>query len=138
MIKTFLVDYYGVIRHPQDDPFSVWNEVLLDFLCELSEKSEMYMFTNSVSASTDEVVLEKLQPLFIKIFSANKMSLSKEDASSYTLLVKKIGKQPSEILFIDDSVSNVEAAKSAGLNAVVYTSFEKLHNELHELNKLFY
>ena len=35
-------------------------------------------------------------------------------------VVRRIGVRPEEILFIDDSIANVEGARAAGLNAVLY------------------
>ncbi|MBQ1751026.1 MAG: HAD-IA family hydrolase, partial [Bacteroidales bacterium] len=34
--------------------------------------------------------------------------------------IRRTGRKPEEILFVDDSLSNVEAAKKAGMNADLY------------------
>ena len=45
----------------------------------------------------------------------------------------KLGVHPEECVMIDDLIANVEGAKLAGMQAVLYTDTEKLKSELGEL-----
>ena len=124
MITTFLIDFFGVLKYANDTE-TEWNEELLDFLKK--SKKELYVFTSS-SVHQSAEVRQKLDPIFANIFSVFELGMSKKDSKVYALIAEKIGKKPEEILFIDDTSLNVETAKKAGLNAVVYKSFEELKN----------
>jgi putative hydrolase of the HAD superfamily len=45
------------------------------------------------------------------------LGAAKPDAAFFAEAVRRIGAQPSAILFIDDSAQNVDAAREAGLTA---------------------
>jgi HAD superfamily hydrolase (TIGR01509 family) len=54
----------------------------------------------------------------------------KPDAGIYEILFKRAGRQPSELLFIDDSPPNVRASESLGMPAIHFTSGVNLEKEL--------
>lgn len=128
MITTLIVDFFGVLKYAEDSG-DEWNGKLIDFLAQWDK--EMFMFTSS-TVNRDKGVQEKLNPIFRQMFSTIELGVSKKDPNAYQVVAEKINKQPSEILFIDDTLSNIEAAKQAGLNAVVYTNFEELKSYLEK------
>lgn len=58
------------------------------------------------------------------------MGLEKPDSRAYDLLIKTIQICPEQIVFIDDKVENVEAAKARGIDAILFESKPQLKNEL--------
>ena len=54
----------------------------------------------------------------------------KPDAGIYEILFKRTGRQPSELLFIDDSPPNVSASESLGMSAIHYGPGVDLEKEL--------
>jgi HAD superfamily hydrolase (TIGR01509 family) len=58
------------------------------------------------------------------------MGLEKPDSKAYDLLIKSIQICPAQIVFIDDKVENVEAAKARGIDAILFESKSQLKNEL--------
>ena len=57
------------------------------------------------------------------------MKLLKPDPRIYNSMLAQLGMEASRILFVDDSVENVEVARSLGINALHYqvgTSLRKL------------
>ena len=58
------------------------------------------------------------------------VGLVKPDAGIYEILFKRAGRQPSELLFIDDSPPNVRASESLGMPAIHFTSGVNLEKEL--------
>ena len=54
----------------------------------------------------------------------------KPDAGIYEILFKRTGRQPSELLFIDDSPPNVSASESLGMPAIHYDPGVDLEKEL--------
>jgi len=64
------------------------------------------------------------------------MGLEKPDPKAYELLLKALNLPPKEIVFIDDKVENVEAAKAMGIDAILYTSEPQLRDELSKRGAL--
>ena len=58
------------------------------------------------------------------------MGLRKPDPKVYELLLKTMDLPANEIVFIDDKADNVEAAKTTGIDAIVFESLEQLKDEL--------
>jgi HAD superfamily hydrolase (TIGR01509 family) len=54
----------------------------------------------------------------------------KPDQRIYEILFERVGRQPSELLFIDDSAANVRAAEALGMPAIHFTPRVDLEKEL--------
>lgn len=57
----------------------------------------------------------------------------KPDKELYTAALKKLGAEPDEVIFIDNKPRNVEAARSAGMYGLVFTTPEEFKKEMIEL-----
>lgn len=109
-----------------------WNAMLLDFpverfalLKELSKDYKLYLLSN-----TNEIHIEncreqylspftwnKFEGLFDEVFYSYEMGLRKPDKAIFEKVVKEIGLEPKNCLFIDDSPQHVESASKVGINA---------------------
>jgi putative hydrolase of the HAD superfamily len=58
------------------------------------------------------------------------LHVTKPDPAIYRYVLEKLGTQPAETLFIDDRPVNVEAAISIGMKGMVFTTVEKLREDL--------
>jgi len=56
--------------------------------------------------------------------------VSKPDPRIFALLVQRFGLEPTTTLFVDDSATNVAAARAAGLPAVVFSEAARLRADL--------
>jgi HAD superfamily hydrolase (TIGR01509 family) len=54
----------------------------------------------------------------------------KPDRRIYEILFKRVGRNPSELLFIDDSLANVRGSEAAGMAAIHYREGVDLEREL--------
>ena len=74
---------------------------------------------------------------FLDRFDAVTMScdigVAKPDARAYAIAAARLGAEPGRIIFFDDSPTNVEAARQAGLEAHVFTGREVLDRVLQNL-----
>jgi len=142
MIKVLLFDFARVLLFPKDENYSgklndlyktvkdekhfnfedvfYFNEELLDYLRTVKDKYKLVMFT-SETIQDDPAVVEKLDGIFENIFSAKKMGFTKTDPEAYRFIVSKLQCNPNEILFIDDSVENVNSAKITGMKTHLFT-----------------
>ena len=56
--------------------------------------------------------------------------MAKPDPAIYHHVLKELGTQPEETLFIDDKAVNIEAAQALGMKALVFTTVEHLRDDL--------
>lgn len=61
----------------------------------------------------------------------------KPDADIFHTLLKRIGQQAAECLFIDDSAANIQAAKNIGFQTIHFSSAQQLVKELSGLGIKF-
>lgn len=108
------------------------NTELLDYLARLSGRFSLYIFTSGSIQNAPEIA-DKLRKKFKEIYSAEQLGLSKKDPRAYEYLIKILELPGKEILFIDDSIGNIEAAEKAGLKAFLYTTNASLISELETL-----
>lgn len=107
------------------------NKELLEFLKSKTGLGKFYILT-SESIQDDPAFTDDLA-IFKNIFSGQKLGLLKTDPEIYNKVSVLIGVEPSEITFIDDSEKNIEAAKLAGLNTILYEDNSILINKLNAI-----
>ena len=98
----------------------------IDLLHALSEKYDIYMLSNNNPIATKRA-MEMFEEAgfsmnddFKKCYISYQMKLLKPSEEFYKAVVEDIGLPADEMLFIDDSKANVDAAVAAGLPAVWY------------------
>ncbi len=97
-----------------------------DLLKELSKDYDLYILSNNNAISIvrcAEILEEAGVPLnttFKRSFLSHEMKMLKPSPEIYHKVIKEIGLDPSEMLFIDDSMLNVQASIDAGLPAIYY------------------
>ena len=141
MITAILSDFSRVLLFPKDTSYTgslnelhrnllekegynildyfALNTELLTFYKNIQDKVDLYIFT-SETIQDDPNVQPFITPLFKEVYSAQKLGLDKKDPTSYESIANDIGKSVDEIIFLDDSSTNVEAAKEAGMHALLY------------------
>lgn len=58
------------------------------------------------------------------------LGVAKPDPKIYRHVLKQLGTEAGETLFIDDKPVNVDAARALGMNALIYTTMERLRADL--------
>jgi len=74
----------------------------------------------------------KIADAFDHIFISAEMGLAKPDPMIYRAVEEELQKDPVEMIFVDDFIENVEAAREAGWQAVHFQSREGALAELAE------
>lgn len=104
----------------------------MSYLRSVKDKYGLYVFTSGLIQNAPEIK-DRLDEVFKKIYSSEKIGLSKKDPKAYEYVAKDVGVAPDEILFIDDLEANVKAAKTTGMNAVVYSQLGELRKKISEV-----
>ena len=74
-----------------------------------------------------------LEKVFDVIVFSNRVRTKKPGARIFRIALKRLGVKPSEAVFIDDKLRNVKAARSLGMQAVVFTNSGKLKKKLIQM-----
>lgn len=108
------------------------NNELLEFLKSLKGKFDLRVFTTDM-IQNDPLIREKIDPIFSKIYSAKELGITKKVKESYAFIAKDSRVELKEIFFTDDTESNINAAKQAGLKTYLYKNNEDLIKILKSL-----
>ena len=110
----------------------VWNELLLDFplprvelLQQLRKNYRIYLLSNTNIIHFRHYTAEfyknygiQMADLFDRLFLSHEIGIHKPDEGIYTHTIQKAGIIPSETIFIDDSLANIEAAGHLGISGI--------------------
>ena len=108
------------------------DEDMLAKIREVKPRYETFIFTSGTIQNAPELK-PKLDLIFPKIFSASEMGFSKQDPKAYKQIVLELAVNGEEITFIDDSLANITAARTAGLNIYHHKSSEDTQKYLSKL-----
>lgn len=101
---------------------------------KLRKKYKTALLTNNVNElcarMENEIPLEKY--FDVSIFS-NKLHSIKPDPYIYQYCLEKLQVEPSESIFIDDKIRNIEGAKNLGIKTILFTEYDKFLNNLEVL-----
>jgi HAD superfamily hydrolase (TIGR01509 family) len=119
-----------------------WNAVFVEempgiraLLARIAPKIPVYAFTNTNRAHAAHYTRQFAPVLghFRKVFTSYEMGLRKPEAAAFAHIAKEIGVPAGRILFLDDSLGHVEAARACGLQAVHVTSDETVRDVVADL-----
>jgi 2-haloacid dehalogenase len=137
-----------LVKHPEwteyiEAYYGRWEEMLggpihesVEIFRELKDsgKFKIYALTNW-SAETFPVALKLYD--FLHWFDGRVVSgeekMRKPFAEFYKLILERFQLNPSETLFIDDSLRNITGAREAGIHTIAFTSPKQLREDLKKL-----
>jgi FMN phosphatase YigB (HAD superfamily) len=109
----------------------------VQYLNDLSKKYDLYILSNnnpvSMQRCHEVFTLSGLdyKHVFKKEFISYQMKLLKPGQAIYREVVRQIGFPADQLLFIDDSLSNVQAAESVGIPSLHYKQSTDLVSQLN-------
>lgn len=68
--------------------------------------------------------------LFTPVLLSYEIGVKKPNPEAFQILLKKLKLPASSVLFIDDRIENIEAAKKQGIDSIQFTGPEQLKKEL--------
>ena len=113
---------------------TAWNAMLLDYRKEalktiehIRPKYKLFLLsnTNSIHHKAFSNVYQSFSggkhfdDYFDKAYYSHQLGMRKPDKDIYELVIKENALVPSQTLFIDDSVQNIETAKQLGLQTIL-------------------
>jgi len=119
--------------YTDEEIYEAWNSLLIDIpksridmLIRLKKKYNIYALSNTNEFHVDgfnEILYNNtgqkdLHSIFHKVFFSYEMKSRKPDREIYDMMIKKTKMVPSETLFIDDNLDNIEAAEKLGFQTL--------------------
>lgn len=114
------------VDRSMDALLSGMNPGKVPFLKSLCKRYPLYALSNNnpIAMAAFHRIYEKngmdYREVFTKEFLSFELKMLKPSLEIYREVVRLIGLPAEELLFVDDSIDNVEAARAVGMNAVQY------------------
>jgi HAD superfamily hydrolase (TIGR01509 family) len=116
-----------------------WNDIYLGevpgmdvLLREASAAGPIYAFTNTnaVHQRHWNTAFAPVLSAFEEIFASCELGLRKPEPEAFRTVAARIGVDPGDVHFFDDSPVNVDAARAAGMAATVFGSVDDVRRVL--------
>lgn len=123
-IRAFRKHWHEMVPHSYDDSVAIMEGLIAD-------GQDVTMLTNFASDTFREAQVRF--PFLTKprgVTVSGDVGLIKPDIAIYETHAKSFGLNPAATIFIDDSAPNVEGAKAAGWDAVLFTGADQLRADL--------
>ena len=123
---------YDVWRAGWNDLFTGAYPGIIERLPAVARQVPLYCFTNTNAehASYWQARYEDELAAFHHIFVSSSIGLRKPDLEAYEYVLQQMGCEGPEVLFLDDTHSNITGAEQAGINCVHVTSADDVERVL--------
>ena len=140
-MKVLIFDFFGVlvVRQREFSNMSeifknhwILNEKLMNFIRkEKQNGSKIAVLSNVAQYSFDQFFSEEEQAeLFDELVLSGNEGVSKPDARIFEIACERLGENPENCVFVDDSPENVLAAEKLGMRGIVYVDFEGSESQI--------
>ena len=130
----------GLNSHEEIDAFrnryradETINQDVLKLIQKLHGHYRLAVLSNAPPGLNQWLAEWEILDFFDLVFCSGDEGVVKPDAKPFELTLERLGVQPNEAIFVDDTVENVEAARKLGLHAILFTTAEALEEELEYL-----
>lgn len=112
----------------------ITDKELVDFVKILKKKYKIVLLSNG-PLKNGRLMLknQNIENLFDEIIFSAEHNLMKPDPKIYKLALSLSNTLPSEAIFIDDRLENVEGGQKAGIKSFLFTGTKKLKEDLNFL-----
>jgi epoxide hydrolase-like predicted phosphatase len=110
------------------------NAELIEYARRLRPRYRTGILSNSfVGAREREQAAYGFEDLVDELVYSHECGLRKPDPGSYALVCARLDVEPAQVAFLDDNEDNVEGARQAGLQAVLYSGNAQAIRDIEEL-----
>ena len=106
------------IAQADHDCLGPFYEETKELMMELSSQGYEICLLSNITADLEDIVPQMVSK--DKRFLSYELGLRKPDPEIYKTVLQRLNAAPSEVLFIDDTQVNVEAAQKLGITAIIF------------------
>jgi putative hydrolase of the HAD superfamily len=128
---------FDTFAHLWNDIFTE-NKEMTKLIKKLKKNYPLYLISNTNDLHY-EYIRKKFDVLndFTKCFPSHLVGHRKPDQAMFHHVIKEVGFKPEEMVFIDDVLEFVEAARKTGIHGVQYQTMPVLEKDLKKLDLKF-
>jgi HAD superfamily hydrolase (TIGR01509 family) len=109
------------------------NEGVLSLIGELHGHYKLAVLSNSPPGLAQWLDDWQMLEFFEVLFCSGDEGVVKPEPAAFNITLERLGVEPNEASFIDDTLEHVEAARKLGLHGILFTTAEALAQELNHL-----
>jgi putative hydrolase of the HAD superfamily len=141
--QTFWAKICRELNRPKPQVPSLWGDA---FRAAYSPRTDMFSlvarlrkngYRTALLSNAEVPAMQFFDELRYDMFDVAVFSCAegmiKPDRKIYEITVARLGCQPGQAVFMDDRQENINGAKEAGLNAILFKNIEQLKTDLHQL-----
>jgi HAD superfamily hydrolase (TIGR01509 family) len=106
------------------------NDAVLELVREVRARTRVGLLTNGTTRLGADLEQLGIADEFDVIFNSCELGVAKPDLAVYKIVCAQLGLDPTSVFFVDDSPGHVDAARDAGLRAVLFVDAVLLRDEL--------
>ncbi len=119
--------------HNADDKNMKADDLMFDFLAKINKTLISALLTNVSMELAFRIRKKGFYKNFKNTFFSYEMGLAKPDKRAFEYVLKSLGLLPNEVIFINDSQTNVTGAITCGIKSIKHTSVSQTIKEFEEL-----
>jgi FMN phosphatase YigB (HAD superfamily) len=112
------------------------DDSFIRFIRELRDEAPLRIFAMSNISAPDYAVARGKPTdwsIFERVFTSAEAGMRKPDLCFYKFVLDEIKAEPSSVVFVDDRFENVLAARSLGINGIVFDEVGRVRQALRNL-----
>jgi epoxide hydrolase-like predicted phosphatase len=113
----------------------VLDRSLVDYIRSLRPRYKTGVISNAWPDLRTYLVENKFEDAFDALIVSAELGVIKPDPKIYQIALEQLKVDPDEAVFVDDTFSNVEAARALGMHGIHFRSPEQTLNKLNEMLK---
>lgn len=107
---------------------------MVSYVAGLHKSYKTALLTNAHYQFLEPVIKEaRLDHVFDVVVLSSRVGIIKPNPRIFDYTLDKLGVASDEVVFIDDIMRNVEAAREQGIKSLLYTDFDSMKRELKSL-----
>ena len=110
---------------------------MLEIIDKIKDKYKIMMMSNQVESWLEKVIEENnLRKKFHYFVNSYHVNIRKPDEGIFKIALETSKSKSSETLFIDDKVENINAARTLGIQVILFENFEQFRSEFSKFVKV--
>ncbi len=106
------------------------NDAVLELVREVRARTRAGLLTNGTTRLGADLQQLGIADEFDVIFNSCELGVAKPDLAVYNIVCAQLNVDPTTVFFVDDSPGHVDAAREAGLRAVLFVDAVLLRDEM--------
>lgn len=141
--RGYLEAFAKIVGSTYDEVYKIYEDSksrfqhsqdILDYIAELHKKYKTALLSN-VSPQAYGEFIKPVIGYFDVVVTSYVTKYVKPDVRAYQFTAQQLGVDVSECLMVDDSHTNCEGARAAGMEAIEFTDLENLKQKLKEFTQ---